>query len=157
MRFVEGACWRMSFEQHGQRDPKKSFRLAGMAAPCSVRPYLEVEGALRPEVALGKDGKGRTTTGSASRSRAGGQGPGLRCEGQSRHGRASLRDRPFGPGTSCRDCSSDSRPQNNLDVDRVGHLDAHELAEGALVRIDVDEALVDAHLPVVVRLRAGAV
>src|SRR5580658_9384522 len=47
--------------------------------------------------------------------------------------------------------------QDDLDVDAVRDLDPHHLAQGALVGREVDEALVDAHLPVVDRARAAAV
>src|SRR6266581_4924769 len=50
-----------------------------------------------------------------------------------------------------------SRPQDDLDVHAVRHLDAHQLPQRALVRVEVDEPLVDAHLPAVPRLAALAV
>src|SRR5207302_1901006 len=50
-----------------------------------------------------------------------------------------------------------SRSQDDLDVDSVRHLDAHELAQGPLVRIEVDEPLVDPHLPAVPGLAPFAV
>ena len=39
--------------------------------------------------------------------------------------------------------------ENDLDVDAIGNLDPHELPEGTLVGVQVDEPLVDAHLPAV--------
>src|SRR5439155_23883713 len=45
-----------------------------------------------------------------------------------------------------------SRAKDDLDVDPVRHLNAHELTKGPLVRIEVDEPLVDPHLPAVPRL-----
>src|SRR3972149_12050288 len=50
-----------------------------------------------------------------------------------------------------------SAAQDDLDVDAVRPLEAHQLAEGTLVRVEVDEPLVDAHLPAVVGLRALSV
>src|SRR5213080_5230015 len=50
-----------------------------------------------------------------------------------------------------------SRAKDDLDVDPVRHLDAHELTKGPLVRIEVDEPLVDPHLPAVPGLAPFAV
>src|SRR5438876_4537921 len=50
-----------------------------------------------------------------------------------------------------------SRSQHDLDVHAVRHLDAHELPERALVRVEVDEPLVNPHLPAVPGLAALAV
>src|SRR5438874_10787671 len=50
-----------------------------------------------------------------------------------------------------------SGSQDDLDVDSVRHLDAHELAQGPFVRIEVDEPLVDPHLPPVPGLAPFAV
>jgi len=47
-------------------------------------------------------------------------------------------------------------PEDYLDVDAVRDLDPHELPEGALFGIQLDEPLVDAHLPVVPGLRTAA-
>src|SRR5213080_279560 len=50
-----------------------------------------------------------------------------------------------------------SASQHDLDVDAVRHLDPHELPQGAFVRVEVDEPLVDPHLPAVPRLTPFAV
>src|SRR3989442_8189641 len=50
-----------------------------------------------------------------------------------------------------------SRSQHDLDVDAVRHLDAHQLPQRALVRVEVDEPFVDSHLPAVPRLAPLAV
>ena len=47
--------------------------------------------------------------------------------------------------------------ENDLDVDAIGNLDPHELPEGALVSVQVDEPLVDTLLPVVPRLASLSV
>src|SRR3989442_10454139 len=52
---------------------------------------------------------------------------------------------------------SDLRAQHDLDVDAVRDLDAHELPQGAFVGVEVDEPLVDPHLPAVPRLAPLAV
>src|SRR2546425_6885748 len=50
-----------------------------------------------------------------------------------------------------------SRSQHDLDVDAVRHLDAHQLPQRALVRVKVDEPLMNPHLPSVPRLAPLAV
>src|SRR5213080_63942 len=50
-----------------------------------------------------------------------------------------------------------SASQHDLDVDAVRHLDPHELPQGAFVRVEVDEPLMDPHLPAVPRLAPFAV
>src|SRR3989339_1153473 len=50
-----------------------------------------------------------------------------------------------------------SGPQDDLDVDAVRDLYPHQLSQGALVRVEVYEPLVDAHLPSVPGLGALAV
>ena len=39
--------------------------------------------------------------------------------------------------------------KNDLNVDAIGYLDPHELPKGALISIQIDESLVDTHLPAV--------
>ena len=39
--------------------------------------------------------------------------------------------------------------EHDLDVHAIGDLDPHQLPEGALIGVEVDEPLVDPHLPVV--------
>src|SRR5438309_9244804 len=56
---------------------------------------------------------------------------------------------------NCR--GTDSRSQHDLDVDAVGNLDPHQLPQRAFVRIEVDEPLVDPHLPAVPCLAPFAV
>src|SRR6059036_3452832 len=50
-----------------------------------------------------------------------------------------------------------SRSQHDLDIDAVRDLDAHQLPQRALVRVEVDEPFVDSHLPAVPRLAPLAV
>src|SRR2546425_119736 len=50
-----------------------------------------------------------------------------------------------------------SRAQHDLDVHAVRHLNPHELPQSALIRVEVDEPLVDPHLPAVPRLAPLAV
>ena len=50
-----------------------------------------------------------------------------------------------------------SAAEHNLNVDSIGNLDPHELPEGTLVGVQIDEPLVDAHLPAVPCLAAFAV
>src|SRR5213594_2618120 len=50
-----------------------------------------------------------------------------------------------------------SASQHDFDVHAVRHLDAHELPQRAFVRVEVDEPLVDSHLPSIPRLAALAV
>ena len=42
-----------------------------------------------------------------------------------------------------------SAAKHNLNVDSIGNLDPHELPEGTLVGVQIDEPLVDAHFPAI--------
>src|SRR5690242_17182803 len=54
------------------------------------------------------------------------------------------------PGTNT---TEGSGLEDDLDVDAVRNLDAHHLSERALVGVDVDQSLVDPHLPMIDRAR----
>lgn len=47
--------------------------------------------------------------------------------------------------------------EHDLDVDSIGNADPHKLPKSTLIRVKVDEPLVDAHLPPVVGLAAFSV
>src|SRR4030042_1174264 len=55
------------------------------------------------------------------------------------------------------DVENRSGPEDDLDVHAIRHLNTHELSEGALVRVEVYQPLVDAHLPPVAGARAASV
>src|SRR3989475_191103 len=61
------------------------------------------------------------------------------------------------PGSRRHEARVASGSQHDLDVDAVRHLDAHQLPQRALVRVEVDEPFVDPHLPPVPRLAPLAV
>lgn len=52
-------------------------------------------------------------------------------------------------------CSSTAK--HNLNVDSIRNLDPHELPEGTLVGVQVDESLVNAHLPAIPSLASLSV
>lgn len=52
-------------------------------------------------------------------------------------------------------CSSTAK--HNLNVDSIGNLDPHELPEGTLVGVQIDEPLVNAHLPAIPSLASLSV
>src|SRR2546427_7094811 len=70
-----------------------------------------------------------------------------------RGGRPTLRF----PSSRRQEARVRSRAQHDLDVDAVRHLNPHQLPQRALVRVEVDEPLVDPHLPAVPRLAPLAV
>ena len=66
----------------------------------------------------------------------------------------------------CRKCNEGANPlvkvyssaaKHNLNVDSIGNLDPHELPEGTLVGIQIDESLVNAHFPAIPSLASLSV